>query len=88
MPWIFRFPPNRKPKNVEEPRAYQVGVKKLTKAVFQLKKLEFGNVLTEIETNSLVEFESAEKDMLVLEFDNKPQNKHRYFKNLNLKLVY
>lgn len=88
MPWIFRFPPNRKPKNTEEPRAHQLCVKKLTKAVLRLKKLELRDVLTKIETSSLVEFESAERNMLVLEFDNKRQNKHRYFKNLNLKLVY
>ncbi|MEN8187402.1 MAG: VOC family protein [Bacteroidota bacterium] len=88
IPWIFKFPKNRIKKNIEEPSKHRVGINKLTKAVFNLKKIDFKETLNEIENNSIIEFKQSIKDLLILEFDSCKQGKSKRFDKLNLEIRY
>jgi len=87
MPWIFRFPANRN-NTLDEPIKHKNGIKKLTKAVFNLKEIDFKNVILEINRNSIIDFVQTKENQLILEFDNGIQQKSKLFKSLNLKINY
>ncbi|MEA2047355.1 MAG: VOC family protein [Campylobacterota bacterium] len=88
MPWIFRFPVNRRKDLSEEPTFHKSGIEQLSKAIFNLSKKEFGDKLDLISDNSIIEFEKVGTNSLILEFDNKKQGKTKIFENLNLILNY
>jgi len=87
MPWIFKFPKNRK-RQLDEPRIHHIGLKQLTKAVFNLKIIDFEKILQEIANNSIAEFQHATEDLLILEFDNGQQGKSQPFESLSLEIRY
>jgi len=87
MPWIFKFPKNRK-KKIDEPKEHKVGIKQLTKAIFNLKNIEFEKKLKVIQTNSIIEFNQTSEDLLILEFDNCQRGKSKHFDNLSLEIKY
>ena len=87
MPWIFKFPKNRK-RQLDEPKTHKIGLKKLTKVIFNFRNIDLKNILTEIENNSIIEFNQASEDLLILEFDNSKQTKSKRFDNLNLEIKY
>jgi len=87
MPWIFRFPADRNAK-LDEPRNHKNGIKKLTKAVFNLTEIDFKNVISEINENSIIEFVKSSKNKLILEFDDKIQGKTEQIESLNLTIYY
>ncbi len=88
MPWIFRFPPKRQKKNSAEPRVHQNGIKSLTRAVFNLQRKDFKEILDAIEGESIIEFRESLENLLVLEFDNNQQGKIQKFKELMLEIRY
>jgi len=87
MPWIFRFPPDKNNK-LDEPRDHKNGIKKLTKAVFNMTEIDFKNVISEINGNSIVEFVKSSKKRLILEFDDRIQGKKEQIESLNLTIYY
>jgi len=88
MPWIFRFPRNRKRPDAIEPTYHQAEIQKLTKAIFHLKTLDFKEVLSNIEENSILEFHQAPEEYLILDFDNERQGKTQKFPELSLIINY
>ena len=87
MPWIFRFPTNRK-KKAEEPKNHKNGIQKLTKAIFNLTDINFRNEILEINKNSIIQFVPHTNNLLLLEFDNGRQSKTKVFDRLNLRIDY
>jgi len=87
MPWIFRFPANKNDK-LDEPRNHKNGIKKLTKAIFNLSKIDFKSVISKINKNATIEFIQSVDDLLILEFDHGVQGKTKQFDNLNLRINY
>ena len=87
MPWIFRLPPNRKYK-LDESRNHKNGIKKLTKAIFNLSEIDFKNIVLGINKNSNIEFVQSANNSLILEFDNGEQGKTKRFDCLNLRIDY
>lgn len=88
MPWIFRFPSNRRKNLSEEPKIHKSGIKKLSKAIFKLPMIEFEDHLNLISVNSIVEFAKAQRHSLLLEFDNGKQGKEKIFDGLDLVFNY
>ena len=88
MPWIFRFPLIERKQSSTEPKTHRLGLKKLTKASFYLKKLGFEYILHQIEVDSIIEFKQSDQHFLCLEFDNCVQGKEKTFERLNLKIKY
>ena len=87
MPWIFRFPASRNDK-LDEPRNHKNGIKKLTKAIFNMTKIDFKSVISKINKNATIEFNQSVDDLLILEFDHGVQGKTKQFDNLNLRINY
>lgn len=87
MPWIFRFPANKKKKS-DENREHKNQLKNLTKAVFKLRHTDFETQLAQIRDNSIIEFEQSDKEFLILEFDHAAQGKSRRFDKLSLQIDY
>jgi len=88
MPWIFRFPPNRRKNLSDEPKVHKSKIKQLSKAIFNLSEKEFEDILNSISENSIIEFKKAPINSLVLKFDNGKQGKTKIFECLNLVINY
>ncbi|OOG72227.1 VOC family protein [Algoriphagus sp. A40] len=85
LPWTFRGP-FKGPKTVySEPLDHPNGIRKLTKATFQIPEPELkSDFVRRIQGHPQVRFESAEKAGLVLEFDGGRQGKVLDFPELDL----
>ena len=70
MPWIFRFPADRN-KKLDEPINHKNGIKKLTKAIFNMSEIDFKSIISEINKNSIIEFVKSSENQLILEFDDR-----------------
>ncbi len=87
MPWIFRFPADRN-KKLDEPINHKNGIKKLTKAIFNMSEIDFKSIISEINKNSIIEFVKSSENQLILEFDDRKQGKIKEFESLYLKIYY
>jgi len=88
LPWVFRFPPNRQKNLKDEPRKHKAGLKQLNKVVMSIDTIDFSDELNAIKSNTIVEFKKAERNALVLEFDNAKSGKIQTFENLDLVIRY
>lgn len=88
MPWIFRFPPNRRKNQSNEPKVHKLGIKELSKAIFHFHDNQVDHLLDLISENSIIEFKKSTTNSLILEFDNGKQGILKKFDNLNLVLSY
>jgi hypothetical protein len=82
MLWIFRFPKNRANKQIDKPKAHPSKIRPLSGATFNFIDKSFENKLEYISNNSIIEFQQASKNTLILEFDSNKQGKTRKFKTL------
>lgn len=80
LPWFFRFPPNRRKSLKDEPKKHNVGLKRLSKVVMTIGKMDLYDELKEIEFSTIVKFTEEDKSSLVLEFDNSKNGKVQTFK--------
>jgi hypothetical protein len=89
LPWTFRIPFTGQKKKTDEPMDHTNGIKKLTKATFDLETPATGNgFTTTIEKNSEIRFNPSSKNVLTLEFDNGIKRKTEGFEKLNLVIKY
>lgn len=91
LPWVFRLPvaPGNKRISGEPTNHGDIGIKELTKAVFELRMTEVEDeIINIVQSNSAVEFRAASKDLLILEFDDGRQGKTKRFEPLNLEIQY
>lgn len=89
LPWTFRLPYRDGKKEHNVPIEHQNEIKRLTKAVFEIKtdngKTEFENYFQKEEN---IEFNKSKRTYLTLEFDNNIRGKIKEFSELNLKIKY
>lgn len=88
MPWIFRFPKNRANKQIDEPKVHPSKIRRLSNLIFKFVEKSFEKKLEYISNNSIIEFDQASENTLILEFDSNNQGKSREFKSLNLEIRY
>jgi hypothetical protein len=89
LPWAFRIPHVTQNKKAPEPIDHKNGIKKLTKATFDLKAKEIENRFTTIvEKHSNVRFSPGLKNLMTLEFDRGIQGKIKTFDELSLVIKY
>ncbi len=88
LPWIFKLPLDRPKIKFNEPTNHHIGIKRLTKTVFNLNTTEFSESIETIERNSTIEFKQSSKNLLTLEFDNGIRGKAKVFEKLNLEIKY
>lgn len=88
LPWIFRMP-LAVPKKQNEPIDHTNGIRKLTKAVFEIHTKEVSTEFASLlEANAAVEFHQSSRNALTLEFDNGRKRKIEKFDRLNLVISY
>lgn len=89
LPWTFRLPYRNKKKAHNEPTNHNNGIRKLTKAEFEISlnkgEKEFKSYF---QSNENIDFKNGQQNHLTLEFDNKNQKKEIEFNELNLTIKY
>lgn len=89
LPWTFRLPYRDGKKEHNEPIEHQNGLRKLTKAIFEIRpddgKTEFEGFFKEVRQ---IEFTQSHRSNLTLEFDNQVQGKTKEFSELHLNIKY
>ncbi|MGS2727540.1 hypothetical protein ACU8DI_13095 [Psychroserpens sp. BH13MA-6] len=89
LPWTFRLPYRDEKKINNEPTNHNNGIRKLTKARFEIKINKRENVFkTYFQRSENIDFKSSQRNHLTLEFDNNGQKKEISFKELNLTIKY
>ncbi len=88
LPWTFRLP-LAAPKKQKEPIDHANGIRKLTKAVFDIHTKEVSTEFTSLlEANAAVEFHQSSRNALTLEFDHGRNGQIKKFDRLNLVIRY
>ncbi|MEL7146302.1 MAG: hypothetical protein AAFO69_08035 [Bacteroidota bacterium] len=85
LPWLFRLPFKGPKKPTTEPTNHPIGIKKLTKAVFNIPGK---SSLTELLSHGQVDFVKGEYPMLTLQFDHGQAEKHHRFQSLPLEISW
>jgi len=89
LPWTFRLPYRTKKKVMEEPIRHTNGIKSLTKVEFIIPtNFQKAGFVNSFDYQDFITFRSGEKLSLILEFDNRLQNKEEEFRELNLTFRY
>lgn len=88
LPWTFRMPLAGPKKTLDEPIDHVNGVRKLTKALFEIPTKEETEFTSILEGNAAVEFHQGSKNTLTLEFDKGRNGQIKKFDRLNLVIRY
>lgn len=91
LPWFFRLPAMQGGKrHLNEPiNRDSLGIRKLTKAIFEIQNEELEDRFVDmIQSNSVVEFSFSSRDYLILEFDNAQKEMVRRFEKLGIEIRY
>lgn len=87
LPWTFRMPLSG-PKKQIEPIDHANGIRKLTRAIFEMPTMEGTEFTSMLEANAQVKFRQGSKNTLILEFDAGRNRQLKKFDKLNLVIRY
>lgn len=89
FPWTFRLPFKGNKKNTEEPLKHPVGLKNLTKVIFEIpEKNRHTDFTTYFYGEENLIFRNGARNHLFLEFDDKGKGMVSTFPQLQLTIVY
>ena len=85
LPWLFRLPMKGPKKPTTEPTNHRLGLKKLTKAEFQLPQIS--NWAKNCQSEQ-IQFKKSGETSLTIEFDRMTRGKEHFFESLPLSIRY